>query len=251
MSKIGVQLLIGENPEPFLQASVSALLPWVDYFSITGTGRADNEAAKLNRNVLEATIPAEKLRYTEFRDRVAAEDSNFFDHNLFSFSEARNLSLEQAEVGDYLIWVDADEVHYPEFEDVVTASIDDGADAINVSFYHLWMYKDRCKLVEPRRIVYKNYEGTRWVNSVHEALLHNAQKYVNVPYTYVHYGYLRPQRELFQKLNGYAVREGDLDRYVDQDPDEILTPHLESCFKFSFPHPPAARSILETYPEKP
>lgn len=250
MSKIGIQLLIGENPEPFLPYAIRSVA-WADYYTVVNTGRPDNTVAQENKEIVFSEIPAEKLRYVELSEHVAADDTAFWESNLFSFAQARNLTHDLAGIDDVVVIVDSDDVHFPEFEHVVREYLGQGTDALTVYFYHLMVYKNLYQFTQPRMIVYKNYESTTWVKGVHEILDHNARWPATASYWYLHYGYVKPQREVFKRWKLYSDIEGDFNHYKGQNPDTILDDRVSVCSELNIPHPPVIAEFIAGYPEYP
>jgi glycosyltransferase involved in cell wall biosynthesis len=226
--------IFGENREPFL-ASALRSVAWVDYFAIVNTAAAD-VAGRQNEHTMRGAISAAKLRYDHYQARR------------LSFAEARNRALELIEPGHFVLLVDADDVHYPELEPIVRALVHGGADCVSAMFWHLMVYKDLYQGVMPREIVFRRYDETRFDGCVHEQLITPRHARVDADYRYVHYGYIKPQHEVFRRWRRYAELEGEPDRYAGVSPDHILDERVKGCHRFPGAHPPAVREALTAFP---
>ena len=248
MRKIGVQLLVGENSEPFLPYALRSVA-WADYFCVVNVGRPDNAIAQQNSEIVHAEIPADKLRYTAMSDRKLAEDIDFWKHGRFSFAEARNLCLQAADLGDLVFIVDSDDVHFPEWEHIVRNAVAGGADSITAYFYHLMVYKNIYQFVQPREIIYPYNLDTHWTSGVHEQLACTREHPEVSPYHYLHYGYIKPQSEVFKRWKFYSDLEGDFHHYDGQNPDAILDDRVSVCEKLPVAHPEFMHEFLQAYPD--
>ncbi len=237
MTKVAVQLLVGQNEEPFLAYAIRSV-PWVDYFTVCNTS-PDTPIGKANEAIVRVEIPEEKLRYTNLHPSQGGQ---------FSFAEARNKCLELTDADDYVLIVDADDVHYPELEELVRSSAGT-YDSITMYFYHLMVYKNLYQYVQPREIVYTNYQGTHWEKGVHEQLVNEKHSPTTSLYHYLHYGYVKPQREVFDRWKFYSDLEHDYDHYKGQDPDTILNDRIEVSEPLQIEPPEVIQEFLKDYPE--
>lgn len=240
MPKVAVQLLFGQNEEPFLEAALKSV-SWADYFTVCNTA-PDSEWGKKNKDILYATIPLSKIRYSE----LAPDEKGHF-----SFAEARNKCIELTDTGDLIFIVDSDDVHYPSWEGIVRDAAAEGVDSITAHFYHLMVFKDIFQFVQAREIVYKKYEGTQFVKGVHEQLVTERRWPITSGYHYMHYGYVKPQREVFSRWKFYSDLEGDYHHYDGQSPDRILDDRITVSKPVPVDHPEEVQELLESYPECP
>lgn len=238
--KIAAQILFGQNEEPFLEAAMRSV-EWVDYFTVCNTA-PNSYWGKVNEEIVEDTAKDLKVEL--------CYDSYDFGDN-FSFASARNLCIAMTNPDDYILIVDADDVHYPELEYILKNAIEAGADSLTAYFYHLMVYKDIFQYVQPREIMYKNYPGTQWVADVHEQLVHKSTWPVTVDYHYVHYGYIKPQTQVFDRWKFYSDIVGDYHHYDGQDPHHILTDRISVSKPLPVQHPPVVQELLESYPTCP
>lgn len=237
---IAVQLLIGQNPEPFLPYAIRSVM-WADYFTVVNTALPHNENGRENERIIFDEIPIEKLRYDELME--------IDENGHFSFAEARNTALGMTNSDDMVLILDADDVHYPIWEKIVREAVEGGADSITAHFYHLMVYKNLFQYVQPREIVYKNYEGTEWGRGVHEQLINQKRWPIVSDYHYMHYGYVKPQREVFNRWKFYSDLEGDYHHYDGQDPETIIEDRISVCKLVPVEHPPVIQDFISTFPD--
>jgi len=106
-NKVAVQLLIGQNEEPFLEAALRSVA-WVDYVTCCNTD-LNSYWGKINQKIVEDVTNdlGLELRMSYVFPEVTCA---------FSFAEARNSCLAHTGEDDYVFIVDSDDVHYPEWE---------------------------------------------------------------------------------------------------------------------------------------
>jgi len=238
MERIGVHLIFGSNPEPFLEAALRSV-EWADYFCCINTA-PDDGVAQRNEMIVRNTVPRDKLRLARIW------------MNPFNFSRARNECLKLADTGDYVLILDSDDVHYPEFEQIARGAVESGYDMITAHFWHLIGYKDLWGQEPHREILFTKTEETRFTKEVHEGLEHPRREPHLLPdYHYVHYGYIKPNREIFKRWVLYSELEGDPNHYAGRNPDDALAGWLDNTNPFWREHPPAVCGVLEAYPTAP
>lgn len=232
---IGAQVLIGDNPEPFLEAALRSV-SWVDYYTVVcmTDEHGDAEPFQRNKETVERVVPAAKLRY------------EFFGY--VDFGAARNLALQAVPDGDFVMILDADDVHYPEWEGICQWYLVNGADSITAAFYHFMVYRNAYQAVYPREIVFRKGPETQFVGAVHEQLHTRRDAPATADYRYAHYGYLKPQREIFARWKRYSDMVGDFHHYDGQNPDHIVDDRVSVSSRFTLEHPPAVRDVIEGYP---
>lgn len=237
--KIGVHLIFGSNPEPFLQAALESV-SWADYVCAVNTAPDDGIAAQ-NEATVRRVVPRGKLRLQHTR----------FPLDKFDFGAARNLALSLADDGDYVLILDSDDVHYPVFEAYARSAVEAGYDCITAHFWHLIGYKDLWGQ-EPHREILFTKSGASFTKSVHEGLDHpRANPFLVPDYHYVHYGYIKPPREIFRRWVLYSNIEGDPHHYDGRNPDDALAGWLDNTHPFFQEHPPTAQEVLGSYPTAP
>lgn len=85
--------------------------------------------------------------------------------------------------------------------------------------------------------------GLRWEGPVHERLIGLGPNLAESGLHYVHYGYTKPQREVFRRWLHYARLEGIEHIYRNVDPDHILDDR--PLYPFTHEHPPVIRDYVE------
>ena len=105
------------------------------------------------------------------------------------------------------------------------------------------VYRNRFQFVAPREIGFRS-ESSRFEGVVHESLETPRHLPRVVPYRYVHYGYVKPQAEVFERWCFYAELEGDATRYDGQPPDHILDDRIPLSQEFDMAHPPAVAEFI-------
>lgn len=239
MMKIAAQIIFGQNKEPFLEYAIKSV-DWVDYYTVCNTAPNSEEGLK-NFDIVKENIPIDKLRYDSLK---------LDEHDHFSFAEARNACLDQTDEDDFVLLVDADDVHYPNLEQIVKDCIEAGVDSLTCHFYHLMVYKNLSQFVQPREIVFKNYAGTHFEKPVHEILINKKTWPMVSDYKYMHYGYVKPQREVFNRWKFYSDLEGDYTHYDGQNPDTIIEDRISVSNIVPEDHPPVIQKFLnEEYEE--
>lgn len=239
MNKIGAHIIFGSNPEPFLEAALESV-SWVDYYCAVNTAPEDS-VAQQNEAIFRRVVPREKQRLERL------------NMGQMDFSRARNVALNLADANDFVLIVDSDDVHYPELEGHIRDCIIRNHDIITAHFWHLIAYKDLWGQEPHREFCFKKIPGhVKFDKSVHEALIHPRSNPVLLPaYHYVHYGYIKPPREIFRRWKLYSEIEGDAHHYDGRNPDDALAGWLEGCQPFWRDHPPTAKEVLKSYPSAP
>lgn len=230
---IGAQVLFGDLPEPFLEAALRSV-GWVDYVVAVNTAPG-TQGGYQNMQAVDRVVPQEKLT-------MCAMDG------ALDFAAARNAALAEVPDGDFVLILDADDVHYPEAQDIIGYYLAQGADSITAAFYHFVCYRDAYQDVYPREIVFRKNPDTQFAGRVHEQLITRCHRPVVAEYRYCHYGYLKAQRDVFDRWVRYSEIEGDPNHYAGQDPDHIIEDRVSVAKRFTLPAPPAAAEVLEGYP---
>ena len=260
-----MQLIFGQNPEPFLEAALRSVA-WADYLVAVNT-----DPDSMNGQQNEATV----LRvWREVKDGtpfpppgVTLDPATFVITPLtirrlpmatnFDFAKARNAALEYVPGGDYVLILDADDVHWPQAEHELKGAVVDGHDIVAVHFWHHCVYKDLWHSTPHRWIMFRYEDGVRFHNTmggVHEELTHprtNPGLIGTDRLTYSHYGYIKPARQVHQRWQFYKRLGAGLHEYDESQPDRALDDWPRVCKLFTGEHPPAVRGVLADYPECP
>jgi len=199
--KIVANIIVDSKLEKYLPQCLKSIVDAVDEIVIVAN--PDNKNAPL-MNV----FPKVRVAYMPFID----------------FASARNNCLALSKDANYILRVDADEVHFTNqlkmLIDIMVKKHKDGAVA---SFYHFVKSYKNYQSIDSRIILFRNKPTLRWTKKVDEYLegLLPADLY-NSNYKYHHYGYTKSQREIW---NGWIQREkilGTNEWYHDKNPDTIL-----------------------------
>ncbi|MGE5585516.1 MAG: glycosyltransferase [Bacillota bacterium] len=146
------------------------------------------------------------------------------------YSVNRNMALKAA-TGDWLVPMDADMVFYRDIDEVVPRLIRNPfVDVYYCWFYHLMREphlmqnrSDRDPLYRREFFLVRRRPGLRWVGAVHERLRGTGPIVADSGLHFAHYGYVKPQREVFKRWVKYAMLEGKGEHaYEGVSPDSIL-----------------------------
>jgi hypothetical protein len=236
---ITAQLLVGQFCEPFLEAALESV-SWVDSVACVNT-HPDTPGGRENREKVFATVPSSKLRYAEYKQGPDG----------FSFAEARNQALamiDHTNSHPFVLWLDADDIHAPEFAGIVHELLAQGADSITAEFMHFVVYQDAVQAVFPREVIYKLGAGTQWIGKVHETLLTTRTNPVVAPYRWFHASYIRGQRAVFDRWKFYADLVGDFRHYDGQNPDTIISDRVSVARRLEMEWPEVAAEALKDVP---
>ena len=211
--KVSANMIVGSNREPYLKQCIESIYDCVD--EIIVVANTNNQ----NSDVLESYSKI-KVYYRVFVD----------------FCSARNtaLSLTSPDM-EYILWVDADEVHFPsKLAEFISAS--NGYDIGVAAFYHFIKDFKHYQSIDERYILLRKGIFT-WTSKVDEYPLFAMQPKAYVSeYKYHHYGYTKPQRELWNGWMERAKLLGDNSPWFkDDDPDTILDSRIVIDYKGEYP----------------
>ncbi|MEW5867260.1 MAG: glycosyltransferase family 2 protein [Bacillota bacterium] len=131
------------------------------------------------------------------------------------YSVNRNLALDAAS-GDWLMPMDADMVFYNDINAAVPMLIrNPNVDVYTCWFYHLMRDPflmqntgDCDPLFRREFFLVRRRPGLRWVGAVHERLEGTGSRVADSGLHFAHYGYVKPQRKVFERWVKYATLEG-------------------------------------------
>jgi hypothetical protein len=231
-------LLFGARPEPYLEAVLEGLSGAVDLVVANDNG-GDREGA--NRRVLEAC----RLHR---EGRVVIIEAPFE-----GFARARNLCLDHVRrhgpADPWILMVDADEVHGPGLRRLTRKVLPAAASSVGVVDTYVLQFMQTFEyyisLDRRHNLLYRLTEETRYEREVHERLLGLRGRRVCVPYTYHHYGYVRPNVQIVDKWRLYQ-RLGDPsyvnDSFPEQPSGAMFVDQAPRCIPYLGQHPPALRA---------
>ena len=203
-------ILVGAQTEPFFATCLESVADAIDYAVVD-----------LNGNYEENTKILENSRlYKEKRMRI--ERSVFKDYSTARNNTFNMLPLET----EWIMRLDADEVHFPQDLQILTKEIipylDDSIgmlDAYWLCFFHSFKYVT--KLERRHDLFIRYHKGMKWERSIHEQLIGRQGKRLAAPYIFHHYATIKDPEEFLQKVNAYiefTAQENSLNKMLAKDP---------------------------------
>jgi hypothetical protein len=205
----------------------------------------------VNDNAPEPSPHAATLAASSFgrQGRLLVDRTPFSD-----FATARNCCLRlhrEHDAGDWVAFVDADEVHGP-LVGRVAARLDRVPacyDFVDGYTWHFFGSFDYYTSIERRMMFFRYRPELQWEGAVHERLTGLRGERVALPYVYAHYGHtLEPRRHAekgrhYSSLGapGNVLREEELGNF---DVVRYFTPVYPKLLRFAGAHPPAAQATL-------
>ncbi len=235
---IAAHLILGPRDEPFLGALLASIERHVATLIVNDNGPDPSPHAA----VLETSA-------------FAREGRLVVDRTPFSgFANARNACLRihaERAAGDWIAFVDADEVHGDAFGTIAgnLAAVAAAFDFVDGYTWHFFQSFDYYTSIERRMAFFRYKPGIVWSGAVHERLHGLAGKRIALPYVYAHYGHTLAPRRHAEKGRHYSslgapgevLREEELS---DFDVARYFAPEYPRLLRFDGEHPPAARETL-------
>ncbi|MDN4523629.1 glycosyltransferase family 2 protein [Fictibacillus fluitans] len=222
-------MYIVKDEEQFLPYSIRSIYEAVDEIIVVDNGSTDKTVQIAN------SFDKVKLLQDDTKD---------------NFAYLRNLALEEAE-GEWLIKIDADEVFYPNLaKEIKRLTSDKSVDAYTCWFYHLtgdyWHMQNSCDFdpMYHRQFLYRNHDGLRWEQPVHEYLKGVGPNVLETALHYVHYGYTKSLSKIKDKFIYYGRLEG-LPDTVSHIPEEKIL-EGRKLTPFMYDHPPVIQGYINT-----
>lgn len=236
---VAAHLILGSREEPFLGAMLASL---------------EGVAASLivNDNAAGASPHTRTLEESSYgRDgRIVVDRSPFS-----GFADARNICLRlhaQHDAGDWVAFIDADEVHGPQAARVAAhlQRLPQSIAYVDAYTWHFFQSFDWYTSIERRMMFFRFVPNARWEGSVHERLSGIDGTRIALPYVYAHYGHtLEPRRHAekgrhYSSLGapGNVLREEELEGF---DIERYFAPVYPRLMRFRGKHPLAASSTVE------
>ena len=170
------------------------------------------------------------------------------------FASARNVCLRihaERNAGDWVAFIDADEVHGPRIGGIAErlATVPAAYDFVDGYTWHFFGSFVHYTSIERRMMFFRYRPGSRWEGDVHERLVGLTGRRIALPYVYAHYGHtLEPRRHAekgrhYSSLGapGNVLREEELDSF---DVVRYFKPVYPRLLRFRGAHPEAARATL-------
>lgn len=225
MSSVSLNMIIGQKPEAYLKYALLST-KWVDEHIIVNTGQDDNP----NLETIREIIPTAKIIKFEGE---------------FNFSAARNLALDNS-TKQWILWQDADEVHFDRFEGLVRHYINNtGADGIKFAFTHFILDCFHYQSVDQRINLFQR-KGKRWYGDVHEKV-EPMYLFLSDGYVYHHYGYTKPQHLIYENWRLYWSLNPD-ERWKceeKRDADGIISDRVTVAHEYSGEYPEVIQSFID------
>ena len=166
------------------------------------------------------------------------------------FAAARNTLLQSSPQDCYIFWQDSDEIFFTQdlldLRPILESAV---YDDIATRFVHFTLGSNAVEKVESRINIFKRTPDTRWVDRVHERIVHSPgtliepmQRRIFVsPITYHHMGYVRPQEFIYGRWAQYKELDGTKAASLAAEfPDEQVLEHRRSVLMPYFGEYPAA-----------
>jgi hypothetical protein len=179
----------------------------------------------------------------------------FVDRSPFvDFATARNTCLRvhrERNAGDWIAFVDSDEVHGPLAQNIARRldRVPADVDFVDGYTWHFLQSFDWYMSLERRMSFFRYKEDVRWVNPVHERLNGLSGRRVALPYVYAHYGWVLPVDRQAEKEQLYA-RLGAPSKVFDEKTLRVASAAAyfatwwPIAMRFRGSHPPAAQATI-------
>jgi hypothetical protein len=238
LPQIAAHLILGAHDEPFLGALLA---------SLEGVATA----LIVNDNAPGESPHASTLAASSFarRGQLIVDRMPFVD-----FAHARNVCLRrhaQANAGDWIAFVDADEVHGELAARIASRleRVPAAYDFVDAYTWHFFASFDWYTSIERRMSFFRFRPAANWNNPVHEVLTGLDGKRLALPYVYGHYGHTLAPRRYAEKGRLYSAlgAPGDIvpeDRLDAIDPVHYFADIYPRLLRFTGGHPPAARATI-------
>lgn len=224
----------GKVDEKFVTAALDNVSESVDYAIVNFNADSEDPFYRVNRERIVASHFSQEGRLT-------LREAPFVN-----FSQARNVCLEESErfSPEWILRLDADEVVYPDrFNALVETLEKESARTVRVPFWHLlhmrlYQEKQTCALFS------RFIPGRRWIGAVHERLQGGDGSVAirGEEFSYVHYSYTLPPRQIHAKWSHYASLEG---KRETADPETLIDDRYAIAAPFLEAHPPGADAVLD------
>jgi glycosyltransferase involved in cell wall biosynthesis len=221
---IALNMIIGQRKEEYLEYALKST-KWVDEHVIVNTGQDDNPNLRLVKEILP------KAKIIKFA-------------GTFDFASARNLALDNTE-SYWVLWQDADEVHFERFERVARQMLSwTHYDAFEFCFYHFLLDVFHYQHIETRKNIFKK-QGKRWIGAVHEQV-QPINSYLSHDYCYHHYGYTKPQNEIYENWRLYwSLNQPEHYKLKEnRNPNDVISDRVTVANPYTGHYPEVIKSFI-------
>ncbi len=238
--RVAAHLIVGPREEPFLGALCESLEGACQSLIVNDNSPDPSP----HRAALESSAFA--LAGRLFLDRTPFTD----------FSSARNICLRlhrERDAGEWIAFVDADEVHGPAVARIARnlGEVPAEIDFVDGYTWHFFQSFERYMSIERRMAFFRFTPQARWEGSVHEKIQGLGGARLALPYVYAHYGWLMPARHHAEKgrqylrlgASGEVVHESELDHVQAENYFEFAH-RWAGALRFTGSHPPAAQPVI-------
>lgn len=172
------------------------------------------------------------------------------------FASARNVCLDlhrKYDAGDWIVAVDADDVHAPAVETIARnlRTVPEPIDFVDGYIRHFFQSFDWYMSIDRHRSFFRYRPQLKWERSVHEQLAGLTGKRLALPYVYSHYGWVVPAQLHADKLLQY-MRLGAPDetqesalRRVRPNSYVAFAKRWSTAIRFTGAHPQAAQATID------
>lgn len=231
-TRIALNMLVsGQQPEPYLKYALLSAQAICDELILINT----EPEGKPNKNI-EAI--------TEFEDEITADltilQLPIKDESEFNFGDARQFALEHTP-HEYVLRLDADEVLHDQFIDFVATIKKElaGGATIMAGFDHFMIDMHHVQQLDDAKLVIFPTKKSHWSGATHEGVIVEedvVRIHADMP-AFAHYGYCKPQKDVYQRWQRYVEMEGRPEWYKGQNPDTIVEDRKKVAVPFTGSHP--------------
>lgn len=235
---VAAHIILGSRPEPFLSALLSSLEGVAEHLIVNDNAEG---ASPHTRALQESTFGRD--------GRVVIDRSPFT-----GFADARNICLRlhaQHGAGDWVAFVDADEVHGPQAARIAKnlGTVPQEIGFVDGYTWHFFQSFEWYTSIERRMMFFRFTPDARWEGSVHERLLGIEGSRVALPYIYAHYGHTLEPRRHAEKGRHYSSLGAPGDVLLEEqleafDIERYFAPVYPKLLRFRGAHPQAALGTL-------
>lgn len=231
-------MLMGGKPEPFLAACLDSLYGAVDRIVLN-----DNSGLQQHANL--SVVQQSRL--------YQAGKIEILPSSFIGFGPCRELCLvrirELAVAGDWIIFVDCDEVHPPQLP-TITRSILPYLPAkvgiVDGYFYQFFQFPRFITSLDHRHnLMFRFNPAISWQGQVHEQVVNLTGERLVLPYRYFHYGFLKSHRAISDKWALYGSLGDPVSGAQTAEPLKVICDNARSAVEFFGQHPAVAEAAIK------